>query len=142
MSAFNHIEKPIAIIQSPPAVQVIIETPQNYNQVFNTPKLQLAINTQQLNASLHIQALNVKFEDPIVNNKVCKHLVIQPQSQIIRDESQGSYDIYDGSYLVTPTRETQVLLTDNKYMQKNVVVNPIPKNYGLITWNGSYLTIS
>lgn len=49
---------------------------------------------------------------------------------------------YGGSYEVTPTLETQTLQTENKLMERNVVINPIPSNYGLITWNGAVLTVS
>lgn len=51
-------------------------------------------------------------------------------------------DEYDGEYTVTPTNAEQVLLTEGLYMSGNVVVNPIPSNYGLITWTGSVLTVS
>ena len=53
-----------------------------------------------------------------------------------------SGDWYEGPYEVTPTQGTQVLLTGGKLMDGNVTVNPIPSNYGLITWNGSVLTVS
>ena len=49
---------------------------------------------------------------------------------------------YTGSYEVTPSGSEQVLETDSFYMTGNVVINPIPSNYGLITWNGSTLTVS
>lgn len=51
-------------------------------------------------------------------------------------------DPYTGEYEVTPTEETQVLLTLNKNMTQNVTINPIPSNYGKITWNGAVLTVS
>ena len=49
---------------------------------------------------------------------------------------------YQGAYEVTPSTHTQVLPTANKKLSQNVVVKPIPNNYGLITWNGSTLTVS
>lgn len=49
---------------------------------------------------------------------------------------------YDGPYEVTPTQETQVLATADRMLVENVVINPIPNNYGLITWNGSVLMVS
>lgn len=49
---------------------------------------------------------------------------------------------YDGGYVVTPTRDTQVLHTASRRMSEDVVVNPIPSNYGLITWDGSVMTVS
>jgi len=51
-------------------------------------------------------------------------------------------DPYYGPYEVTPTQGTQVLETDNLFMRDNVTINPIPSNYGLITWDGSTLTVS
>lgn len=52
------------------------------------------------------------------------------------------HPIYDGPIEITPSRETQVLETQGKILITNIVVNPIPKNYGLITWDGSVLTVS
>lgn len=49
---------------------------------------------------------------------------------------------YDGPYEVTPSNEMQTLNTDDLLMTQNVTINPIPSNYGLITWNGSTLTVS
>lgn len=49
---------------------------------------------------------------------------------------------YRGSYVVTPTAEEQVLEVQDMSMVQNLVINPIPNNYGLITWNGSTLTVS
>ena len=43
---------------------------------------------------------------------------------------------------VTPTEEEQVVLPDDGYLLSRVTVNPIPSNYGLITWDGSVLTVS
>ena len=51
-------------------------------------------------------------------------------------------DPYGGPYTVTPGRNAQVLETRGKIMTENVTVEPIPQNYGLVTWNGSILTIS
>ena len=49
---------------------------------------------------------------------------------------------YSGPYEVTPSTSRQVLATTNKTLSQNVVIKPIPSNYGLITWNGSTLTVS
>ena len=49
---------------------------------------------------------------------------------------------YTGAYEVTPTQSTQILETNGLKMTDNVTINPIPSNYGLITWNGSTLTVS
>lgn len=49
---------------------------------------------------------------------------------------------YEGDYEITPAEEAQILETDQLYMQGDITINPIPSNYGLITWNGSTLTVS
>ena len=49
---------------------------------------------------------------------------------------------YGGTYEITPTNETQILETDEKYLNNNITINPIPNNYGLITWNGTVITVS
>lgn len=49
---------------------------------------------------------------------------------------------YDGEYEITPTTETQVLHTAGLMARRDITINPIPNNYGLITWNGSTLTVS
>ena len=55
-----------------------------------------------------------------------------------------NYDVpaYEGEYTVTPSQEAQTLETKDLRMTGNVTINPIPNNYGLITWNGSVLTVS
>jgi len=49
---------------------------------------------------------------------------------------------YAGPYEVTPTRQTQILPTAGKLMLEAVTANPIPKNYGLITYNGFEIMVS
>lgn len=61
---------------------------------------------------------------------------------IITQIEQGDREYYDGTYSVTPNNETQTLSTADKILLSNITVNPIPSNYGLITWNGSFLTVS
>ena len=51
-------------------------------------------------------------------------------------------ETYHGAYTVTPSQETQILETNGLLMNGNVTIEPIPQNYGLVTWNGSVLTIS
>ena len=49
---------------------------------------------------------------------------------------------YTGAYTITPTQDTQVLPVNAKRMTGDITINPIPSNYGRITWNGSVLTVS
>ena len=50
--------------------------------------------------------------------------------------------VYSGQTEITPSEETQTLQTANRTVLQNIVINPIPSNYGKITWNGSTLTVS
>lgn len=50
--------------------------------------------------------------------------------------------IYDGAYEWTPTDSLQTIEIANKKALDHIKINPIPNNYGLITWNGSTLTVS
>ena len=52
------------------------------------------------------------------------------------------YPDYAGAYEVTPSAQEQVLATAETILYHDVVVAPIPSNYGLITWNGSIITVS
>lgn len=86
----------------------------------------------RLKASFTPQTLTVSFNNTQAN--------ISTSSQITRDYVDR--DPYTGDYVVTPSQETQTLETENKRMTGNVTINPIPSNYGLITWNGSIITVS
>lgn len=49
---------------------------------------------------------------------------------------------YEGPVEVTPSAEGQTLDTANFYMRDNITINPIPNNYGLITYDGANITVS
>lgn len=51
-------------------------------------------------------------------------------------------DPYTGNYTIAPGTEEQVLSTKNLWMTDNITIEAIPQNYGLITWNGTVLTVS
>lgn len=57
-------------------------------------------------------------------------------------EKVTDFDVYDGPTEVTPRQETQTLRTAGLMVPQNIVVAPIPQNYGLITWDGSTITVS
>lgn len=54
----------------------------------------------------------------------------------------GTLPEYEGPYEATPTASAQTFDTAGKLMVREFTVNPIPSNWGLITWNGSVLTVS
>ena len=69
-------------------------------------------------------------------------LVQDGECEIVTEVIKSDYDFYSGPTEVTPSNETQTLETQDKVVLSNIVVNPIPSNYGLITWNGVALTVS
>ena len=60
----------------------------------------------------------------------------------LAERFDGGGTPYSGRYEVTPSEFTQVLETAYRKMAANVIVNPIPSNYGLVTYNGSTITVS
>ena len=56
--------------------------------------------------------------------------------------TQVEVDKYEGAYEWTPTGEVQTIPIRAKKATADIVINPIPQNYGLITWNGSTITVS
>lgn len=48
---------------------------------------------------------------------------------------------YGGRYEVTPTEETQILPTRGRILARDIIVNPIPTNYGRVTWTSGHLLI-
>jgi len=61
--------------------------------------------------------------------------------QVYRATREGGAP-YEGDYVVTPTRERQELPTAGKSLALNVVVEAIPPEYGLVSYNGSSLRVS
>lgn len=51
-------------------------------------------------------------------------------------------DIYDGPYEFTPYGEAQYAQTTDKVLYQDIKINPIPSNYGLVTYNGAFITVS
>ena len=49
---------------------------------------------------------------------------------------------YSGSYDITPSGAAQVVHIDGLRAAHDIIIEPIPSNYGLITWNGSVITVS
>lgn len=54
----------------------------------------------------------------------------------------GNVRPYRGEYEFTPTQQEQIIPIEGLKATEDIIINPIPSNYGLITWNGSTLTVS
>lgn len=49
---------------------------------------------------------------------------------------------YHGAYTFTPSSQVQTIETEGLVLTDNITINPIPTNYGRITWDGATLTVS
>lgn len=56
--------------------------------------------------------------------------------------SAAGVERYEGEYEFTPSGSEQTVEISGKMATRNIVINPIPSNYGLITWDGSTITVS
>lgn len=50
--------------------------------------------------------------------------------------------VWDGSTEFTATDRTQVIPVNGYRFTEDITIDPIPHNYGKITWNGSVITVS
>lgn len=62
--------------------------------------------------------------------------------KVISGGGGGNAPVYHGATEFTPTEQTQTVAVSGYRMEQNITINPIPSNYGRITWNGSVLTVS
>ena len=83
----------------------------------------LTIQPQAMAVSVSPSAVGLSFGNPIARDYVER-------------------DPYTGDYTITPSADTQIIETRNLRMTDNLTIEPIPNNYGLITWNGSVITVS
>lgn len=62
---------------------------------------------------------------------------IEPAKVVYQDG-----EAYEGNYEITPSEELQTLPTANRMLARNIVVAPIPQNYGRITYSGGGIIIT
>lgn len=65
------------------------------------------------------------------------------------EQMKGSFNLfelpenqYEGSYVFTPSSQTQYAPTAYMTLLGDIKINPIPSNYGLITYDGTIITVS
>lgn len=49
---------------------------------------------------------------------------------------------YNGEYIIIPSEYEQTVDTEDRYFTANIIVKPIPSNWGKISWDGSVMTIT
>lgn len=61
---------------------------------------------------------------------------------ILTVPTSAGIESYTGAYEFVPTSEAQTISIDHKLAEQDIIIGPIPSNYGLITYNGSIITVS
>ena len=54
----------------------------------------------------------------------------------------SQYPDYDGETVFTPTEYTQTIPTGHTVLLSDITINPIPSNYGRITYSGGIISIT
>lgn len=49
---------------------------------------------------------------------------------------------YEGAYEFEPNGTAQTVRTAGTVLMEDIIIDPVPSNYGLITWDGSTITVS
>lgn len=78
----------------------------------------------------------------VLDGELSLNIPMDGEAGIITKVVEHDLPVYTGETVITPSTTEQVLATAEKVVTRNIVINPIPSNYGLITWNGSTLTVS
>ena len=105
----------------------------NYSLVQSAPSVSLAADIEDGHHSVDLSETQEHDVAPEIQDNVWEYSM----------ESTGDIiETYGGPYTAIPASERQTLFTEKLRMAENVIVEPIPPNYGLITWNGSVLTVS
>lgn len=85
-----------------------------------------------------IATIKAHGKNDITVNLDVPEIAVEVSSGIIRITPEP----YQGTYNITPSQERQTLPTTQKYLDHNVVIEPIPEYYGRIAYNGITLTVS
>lgn len=86
----------------------------------------------KLSVTYEPASVEVAFDSPEVE--------VSAGAPAIRDYVE--HPPFEGEYAVVPSEERQIIPTKGLRMTEDLVVAPIPQNYGRIAWNGSILTVS
>lgn len=54
----------------------------------------------------------------------------------------SDYPDYEGETVFTPSQETQIIPTGHTVLLSDITINPIPSNYGRITYAGGIISIT
>lgn len=110
---------------------------------------ELVVPTDEIARSVSGSEASVRGEDSIASLSGDNDLVPVSIEDSVASLSADSVIVihegevpYTGRYTFTPTGEMQTVPIGGKTASRDIIINPIPNNYGLITWNGATLTVS
>lgn len=84
-------------------------------------------------------AFHVETKPPVVFSiKERGSVQFSPKVEIIERDAAP----YTGEYEFTPTEETQIVPIAGKTAAQNIVINPIPADYGKVTWIGGRILLT
>ena len=78
----------------------------------------------------------------VLDGELSLNIPMDGEAGTVIKVTEHDLPVYSGQTEITPSEEIQTLQTANKTVLQNIIINPIPSNYGKITWNGSTLTVS
>lgn len=108
---------------------------------FNRPTLNVRIPHQTVGVSMGSPTLTATFNKPTLKVSISPQAMgVSMGSPVAREYVERP--AYEGVVSVTPSADLQVLQTKDLRMTDDITINPIPQNYGLITYNGSTITVS
>ena len=82
------------------------------------------------------------YNEIVLDGELSLSIPMDGECGIITKVVEHDLPVYTGETNITPSTSEQVLNTADKVVARKIVINPIPSNYGLITWNGATLTVS
>lgn len=77
----------------------------------------------------------------VLDGELSLNIPMDGEVGIITKVVEHDLPVYTGETVVTPSDTEQVLATAEKVVARNIVVNPIPENYGRLLYSGNTLTV-
>ena len=107
--------------------------------------IRLAVSIQKPNVRISIEKAVPDIRMTVSRAaKDIRIAVERAERQISLEVNRGGqyFPEYEGPLLITPGAQAQTIPTQYRVLMRNIVVGPVPSNYGLITYNGRTITVS
>ena len=107
--------------------------------------IRLAVSIQKPNVRISIEKAVPDIRMTVSRAaKDIRIAVERAERQISLEVNRGGqyFPEYEGPLLITPGVQAQTIPKKYRVLMRNIVVGPVPSNYGLITYNGRTITVS